>query len=300
MSKPAYSKKKTAFGAVFAVLGLALILLLPAPTLARERSQNEPVENVESVIVKAASVGHAEVLVREVGGRVTHKLGIIKAVAANVTAKQRAELEAMKGGIRIHANHTATLDGKPTKGGNGQVVETYYPTHLGADQLHIAGIYGTGVTIAVLDSGAFGSGSGGLKLNISGSNRVLAHYDPVTDYLLEGKSMPEDEFGHGSHVTSVAVSSRQTETGTFNGMAPDADLVVVQAFGATGSSTYADVIRGIDWVVTNKDTYGIRVLNCSFSAEPQSYYWDDPLNQAVMEAWRSGIVVVASAGNRGP
>ena len=50
----------------------------------------------------------------------------------------------------------------------------------------------------------------------------------------------------------------------------------------------------------NKDAYNIRVLNLSFSAPPQSYYWDDPLNQAVMRAWQAGIVVVASAGNTGP
>ena len=31
-----------------------------------------------------------------------------------------------------------------------------------------------------------------------------------------------------------------------------------------------------------------------------SHYWDDPLNQAVMAAWTSGIVVVVSAGNEGP
>ena len=127
MSKPAYATSKTAFGAAFAVLGLALVLLPTAPTLAQERSQSEPVETIESVIVKAASVEHAEVLVREVGGRVTHKLGIIKAVAANVTPKQRAELEAMKGGVRIHGNHTATLDAKGGKGGGDKslVVETY-------------------------------------------------------------------------------------------------------------------------------------------------------------------------------
>ena len=29
-----------------------------------------------------------------------------------------------------------------------------------------------------------------------------------------------------------------------------------------------------------KDAYDIRVLNLSFSATPQSYYWEDPLNQA--------------------
>ena len=64
--------------------------------------------------------------------------------------------------------------------------------------------------------------------------------------------------------------------------------------------SYLDVIRGIDWVVAHKDEYNIRVLNLSFSAPPQSYYWDDPLNQAVMQAWQAGIVVVAAAGNGGP
>jgi serine protease AprX len=38
----------------------------------------------------------------------------------------------------------------------------------------------------------------------------------------------------------------------------------------------------------------------SFSGPVRSYYWDDPLNLAVMKAWQSGIVVVASAGNTGP
>ncbi len=40
-------------------------------------------------------------------------------------------------------------------------------------------------------------------------------------------------------------------------------------------------------------------INLSISAPVRSYYWDDPLNQAVMAAWQAGIVVVASAGNNG-
>ena len=60
------------------------------------------------------------------------------------------------------------------------------------------------------------------------------------------------------------------------------------------------VIRGIDWVVTNRTQYNIRVLNLSLGAPAHSRYWDDPLNKAVMRAWQSGIVVVVSAGNSGP
>ncbi len=110
-----------------------------------------------------------------------------------------------------------------------------------------------------------------------------------------------DDNGHGTHVTGVALSSSVLDrTGFYRGIAPDADLVVVKAFDLHGQGNYADVIRGIDWVVTHKDDYGIRVLNLSFSAEPRSRYWDDPLNQAVMAAWQAGIVVVVSAGNTGP
>ena len=79
-----------------------------------------------------------------------------------------------------------------------------------------------------------------------------------------------------------------------------ADLVIVKAFDGDGRGSYMDLIRGIDWVVQNKDAYEIRVLNLSFGAPPRSPYWEDPLNQAVMRAWQAGILVVVSAGNGGP
>jgi serine protease AprX len=83
-------------------------------------------------------------------------------------------------------------------------------------------------------------------------------------------------------------------------IAPQANVVEVQAFNASGVGRYVDVIAGLDWIVANKQKYNIRVLNLSFGAPPQSYYWDDPLAQAVMAAWQAGIVVVAAAGNEGP
>ena len=83
-------------------------------------------------------------------------------------------------------------------------------------------------------------------------------------------------------------------------IAPMVRLVEVKAFDANGVGTYADVIRGIGWLVAHRAQYNVRVINMSFSSPPQSYYWDDPLNQAVMAAWKAGIVVVAAAGNSGP
>ena len=109
--------------------------------------------------------------------------------------------------------------------------------------------------------------------------------------------------GFPSEGAQVVIASRKAEGPNeeehWNGVAPGASMVAVKAFDDRGKGSYADVIRGLDWIVRNKDVYGIRVLNLSMSAEARSHYWDDPLNQAVMEAWRSGIVVVASAGNEG-
>jgi hypothetical protein len=58
----------------------------------------------------------------------------------------------------------------------------------------------------------------------------------------------------------------------YNGIAPDAKVVVVKAFDDNGWGSYASVIRGIEWVVTNSDTTASGVLNCA-SAPPRSHYW---------------------------
>ena len=83
-------------------------------------------------------------------------------------------------------------------------------------------------------------------------------------------------------------------------IAPQANLVIVRAFDGQGGGRYVDVIAGLNWIITNQKKYNIRVVNLSFGSTPESNYWDDPLAQAVMAAWKAGIVVVAAAGNSGP
>jgi len=83
-------------------------------------------------------------------------------------------------------------------------------------------------------------------------------------------------------------------------VAPDVNLVVVKAFDIEGHGDFLDIVRGIQFVVDNREALNIKVLNLSFSARPRWHYWLDPINQAVMKAWASGITVVAAAGNEGP
>ena len=147
-----------------------------------------------------------------------------------------------------------------------------YPALIDANLLHEQGITGAGVTIGFVDTGIFNVD--GLLKDANGFDRLLAHYDAISDTMLA--TSISDQSGHGSHVSSIAMSSSYltdpiTTVKKFNGVAPGANLVVVKAFGSNGSGSYLDVIRGIDWLVTNKDAYNIRVINLSFSALPQSY-----------------------------
>ncbi len=293
-----------------ALIGLLHVNTMPGQEAAGERT---------SYIVQGASLPAVKALVRARGGEITHELGVINAVAAELTVDQAAALRGHDAIRTVYGNGSIEVAGKPPKAGGGKdgssedsdggVAGSSYsefPGLVDADLLHDRGIDGSNITVAVMDTGIYGGP--GITLDRYGAKRIRAAYDATADqqYNSSGRGKTDfdkfdnDDSGHGSHVTGAGFSSKLSDAGKFNGIAPAADLISVKVFGADGRGTYADVIRGVDWVVANRGSLGIRVLNMSLSAQPQSHYWDDPLNQAVMAAWNAGIVVVASAGNSGP
>lgn len=255
-------------------------------------------------MVQAESVATASQRVEAVGGQITEQLPIIRAVAARLTPLQRQELN----NVRVYADAQVSVSrNKPSKksdttllatasyGGNplGQAASSHYPTLIGATDLYAAGIDGEGVTVAVVDTGIWDKKNGVWE-------RLLLEVDTTGPGVIEGYSL-NDPNGHGTHVASAMMSNGyRSEADLYEGVAPMASMVSVKAFNEDGSGSYLSVIKAIGWVVDHADEYGIRAMNLSFSATPQSHYWDDPMNQAVMEAWQAGIVVVAAAGNLGP
>lgn len=180
-------------------------------------------------------------------------------------------------------------------------LDSYYPTVSGAALLHQHGLTGAGTTVAVLDSGLWEK-SAALTQDTQGQGKVLARYDAV---LGEEVAQATDESGHGTHMTSVIADSRPVTRKdaykpSYRGIAPDAALVIIKAFDATGEAGFLDLVRGIQWVVEHRERLNIRVLNLSFASRPRWPYWDDPVNQALMRAWDAGIAVIVAAGNEGP
>jgi len=270
-----------------AAAGVLSLLALLTSVFAFHADSVQPVvaaPQTASYIIQADSLETAVELVRQVGGKVSDELGIIRAVGAVLTPRQVEMLRAHGGRVKVFE------DGKVSVSSTN-VPETYFPALIGATDLHGAGIDGRGVTIAVLDTGLW-TNKKAIRENAAGEQRVLAQYDVILDgidpeyYPLNGYDDDIGDWsGHGTHISSVMASSGVTRTGLYQGVAPGADIVAVRAFAADGSGKYIDVIKAIGWIVLHRNEYGIRVLNLSFSGTPLSYYWEDPLNQAVMAAW---------------
>lgn len=179
--------------------------------------------------------------------------------------------------------------------------DSYYPTVSGAALLHTHGVTGAGINVAVLDSGLWEKHSE-LSLDSAGNPRVHARYDAVRDEIVQEAT---DESGHGTHMTSVLarsgrVTRKDAPQPSYRGIAPDAGIIVVKAFGDSGEAGFLDIVRGIQWVVDQREALDIRILNLSFAARPRWPYWLDPVNQALMRAWQAGIFIAAAAGNEGP
>src|SRR6266550_7313901 len=153
------------------------------------------------------------------------------------------------------------------------------------------GLDGTGIGIAVLDSGidtvhtAF--------LDRSNNGRVIVSRD------FTGEGRIDDPYGHGTHVASIAAGNGRISNAQYTGIAPNANLINLRVLGATGSGSVSAVLAALDWVMSNRATYNIRVVNMSLGAPAVDSYKTDPVCRAVRRLVDAGIIVVAAAGNNG-
>jgi serine protease AprX len=104
-----------------------------------------------------------------------------------------------------------------------------------------------------------------------------------------------DDQGHGTMVAGIAAGANPSHAGA----APNAPIVSIRTSDAQGQSLTSDVIAAADWILANKNAYGIRVANFSLAGSVQTSFRFDPLDKAVERLWFAGVVVVAAAGNHG-
>jgi serine protease AprX len=235
-----------------------------------------------AVIIEFHDDRDALSLVKANGGKAGRRLGILKARVAKMPNRQ---LKALANDSRVKSIH---LD-RPTKSFAGRTAVT-----IGARAVQeLMGYDGAGIGVGVIDSGITAWHDDLTTAN--GQGQRVAHF---ADFV-NGYTQPYDDFGHGTHVAGIVAGNGRDTNGARTAIAPGAHIIALKALDGEGHGTISMIIAAIDYAVANKDALNLRVLNLSLGATVTESYNTDPLTLAAKRAVDAGIVVVASAGNRG-
>ena len=192
---------------------------------------------------------------------------------------------------------------KPIKEYKTDQVETALPVETFSDVFYLLRSYftppltGTGLTVAVLDSGI-------RKSHLALKNKVIYEAN------FTESPTPGDVFGHGTQVAFL-VAGGMHALGEKAGVSPGASLMNMKVINDEGIGTDESIILGIDKVCDlaeaarksglwpTDDMYP-NVINISFGGEDDGDP-DNPVRAACRQASIDyGLDVIAAAGNFGP
>ncbi|MFJ8229219.1 S8 family peptidase [Streptomyces sp. NPDC094448] len=152
---------------------------------------------------------------------------------------------------------------------------------IGAPAAWARSLDGTGVKIAVLDTG------------IDSTHPDLAGR-VVAEKNFSASPTAADRDGHGTHVASTAAGTGKKDA-RFKGVAPGAELINAKVLDDSGSGDDSGIVAGIDWAVAQ----GAGVLNLSLGGTdtPETDALEAQINKLSAE---KGVLFAVAAGNFGP
>ena len=164
---------------------------------------------------------------------------------------------------------------------------------VGAPAVWGAGYNGSGIGVAVIDSGITPWHD-----DLSDSALAAQRVDAFVDFV-NGHAVPYDDYGHGTHVAGIIAGNGYDSGGRRSGIAPGVRLIALKVLDQSGVGRISDVIAALGYAVAHKGQLNIRVINLSVATGVYESYNSDPLTLAAQRAVTAGIVVVAAAGNNG-
>ena len=225
-----------------------------------------------------------EALVRQAGGTIRYTYDLVPAIAATVPESAIAGLQANPNVVRVEPDIEVYVIDHDTTTGDGELENTWGVEHIGAGILHDGGNKGTGVRVAVLDTGI-------------DTDHPDLNYDPGCSWGTSYGTI-EDGYGHGTH-TAGTVAALDNGTGVI-GAAPAATLCIYKVLSDSGGGSYSDIVAALNFIVNynglETTTTPILVTNNSYGSS------GDPgwtVEAAFENSAAAGILHVAAAGNSG-
>ena len=148
---------------------------------------------------------------------------------------------------------------------------------------------GRGVTVAVLDTGVAYENHGRFRRDPDlYSRRFVKPYD-----FVDHDKHPDDENGHGTHVTGTIAQKTNNELG-LTGLAYGVNIMPVRVLDAHGEGDASAIARAIRYAAKNK----AQVINMSLEFDSSITASQIPdIVSAIHYAHSKGVVVVGAAGN---
>ena len=214
-----------------------------------------------------------DAFVREHNGRIHGRYRITDAVAVEVQLNELLALASDPRVVRVEPDgEVFAVD--------AELDAAWGVKRIGSGAAHDAGRTGAGVRVAVIDTG----------INTTHVD-LDARYDSSCSHdFVNNDTNPTDDNGHGSHVSGT-IAGEDNNTGVV-GVAPGAAICSYKVLSASGGGSWSNVVAALDRAVQD----GARVANLSLGST------GDPgasVEQAFANAYNSGLLIVASAGNSG-
>jgi serine protease AprX len=254
--------------------------------------------NVDAVIVYHHAPNDADIAdLQGIGVLGGTRYRVLPMIAVTATKAQIASISQLTTVRSIYGNRTFQWNLEPAARNVTGVERVQRNADLTGSNLGLP-ITGRGVTVAVLDTGVDGTHgdlTGRVVQNIKLADTQSAGVG--FNYLIAAPSLPNTDqaYGHGTFVAGIIAGNGQRSAGKYAGVAPGASVLGLSA----GDASLLFVLSGFDYLLTNGSSFGVRVVNCSFSANTV-FDVNDPVNIATKMLTDNGINVVFSAGNTGP
>ena len=271
--KTSISKRRWWFGSA-----CSLLLGWPLISATAVGAANTLPASVDVLIYYTQPPGDAQLEeVRANGGVVYRTFEIVPAVAARVphsaleSIRKKPEVVAIDpdGRVEAHSESDAAW---------GVVRIGCLPVHAGTYVGATGPVLGTGVKVAVIDTGVD-------YLHPELAPNFAGGFD-----FLNNDSDPMDDNGHGTHVSGIVVAARDGVG--MMGVAPSASLYALKVLGSNGVGSWSGIIAALDWSVG----HGISVANLSLGSATDPGF---TVRNAFDNAAKAGVFIVASAGNSG-
>ncbi len=297
------------FTAVLAIaVFVSLVALVPAVSASDEFVVRLPDIDTDEAGVDDL-VAHAEetqqpvvVDVEARGGEVVRRFWLTNAILVRGDGDgDLRDALAERDDLRVHDNYEIAA---PTQNETSPEVEpdawADAVVKEGVEQVNATAVWdefgtrGEGVSVAVLDTGVDVSHP---DLELTTTDADDPRYPGGwAEFDIEGErvdSTPYDAAKHGTHVSGTVAGGN--ESGTWIGVAPEADLMHAKVFGSDGGS-FARILAGMEWAVENE----AEVLSMSFGVQcDESPVYVRSMVAPVRNAQEAGSFVVASTGNDG-